>query len=235
MNYSFAFQPILNIDLGKVVSYEALIRGTQGESASSVLALVPPNHLQRVDDMARCRAIVLAAQLGLRCNLNLNVLPRSLENGGAFLQETFATATAQGISLDRLVLEVTEEELVKDYAALLRTLNECRALGIRLAIDDFGAGYAGLNMLAEFQPDLVKLDMALIRRIEGHGPRQAIVRAVNQACLELGIEVLAEGVETEAEFSWCRRLGIALFQGYLFGKPGFEKLPALTARTAAAA
>ena len=94
-----------------------------------------------------------------------------------------------------------------------------------MAIDDFGAGYSGLNLLADFQPDQIKLDMKLIRGIEWHGPRQAIVRAINQICLDLGIDVIAEGVETELEYAWLASQGIHLYQGYLFAKPGFESFP----------
>lgn len=98
-------------------------------------------------------------------------------------------------------------------------------MGLKVAIDDFGAGYSGLNMLAGFQPDQVKIDMNLVRGIERHGPRQAIVRAVAQVCGDLGIDVIAEGVETLAEYAWFAEHVIRLFQGYLFAKPGFESLP----------
>jgi EAL domain-containing protein (putative c-di-GMP-specific phosphodiesterase class I) len=96
-----------------------------------------------------------------------------------------------------------------------------------VAIDDFGAGYSGLNLLAEFQPDQVKLDMKLITGIERHGPRQAIVRAISQICSDLGIDIVAEGIETEDEYAWLASQGIRLFQGYLFAKPGFESFPAV--------
>jgi EAL domain-containing protein (putative c-di-GMP-specific phosphodiesterase class I) len=98
-------------------------------------------------------------------------------------------------------------------------------MGLKVAIDDFGAGYSGLNLLAEFQPDQVKLDMKLIRSIESHGPRQAIVQAVNQICVDLGIDVIAEGVETQAEYEWLRSRRIFLFQGFLFARPALESLP----------
>ena len=95
-----------------------------------------------------------------------------------------------------------------------------------IAIDDFGAGYAGLNLLAEFQPHLIKLDMHLVRDIHAKGPRQAIVRGLLSTCRDLGIDVIAEGIETEEEFFWLRQEGIDLFQGYLLAKPAFEQLAA---------
>jgi EAL domain-containing protein (putative c-di-GMP-specific phosphodiesterase class I) len=82
-----------------------------------------------------------------------------------------------------------------------------------------------LNLLAEFQPDIVKLDMGLVRGIDSHGPRQAIVRAISQVCVDLGIDFVIEGVETVDEFAWFSDLGAHLFQGYLFAKPMFEGMP----------
>lgn len=103
-------------------------------------------------------------------------------------------------------------------------MNTYRAQGLRFAIDDFGAGFSGLNLLADFQPDIVKLDMQLVRNIDSSGPRQAIVRAVIQACEDLRIDVLAEGVESEPEQRWFKRNGVRLFQGYWFARPTFEAL-----------
>ena len=80
-------------------------------------------------------------------------------------------------------------------------------------------------MNTAFQPDIVKLDMALVRGIESHGPRQAIVRAIAQVCVDLGIDFVVEGIETVDEFSWFTDLGVNLYQGYLFAKPMFEAMP----------
>lgn len=103
-------------------------------------------------------------------------------------------------------------------------VNEHRNAGIIFAIDDFGSGYAGLNLLADFQPDIIKLDMHLIRHINSKGPRQAIVCGIIKTCTDLGIDIIAEGVETRNEYEWLRNAGIKYFQGILFAKPGFEKL-----------
>jgi blue light- and temperature-responsive anti-repressor len=119
---------------------------------------------------------------------------------------------------------VTEGELIRDQLSFAQALIRYRATGLRLVIDDFGAGYSGLNLLADFQPDVIKLDMHLVRNIDSKGPRQAIVRALIQACVDLGIELVAEGVETEAEYRWFKRVGVTLFQGFLFGRPTFEAL-----------
>ena len=224
--FSFAFQPIVHAPSGRVWSHEALIRGPAGEPAGQVLSGLDEPALHRLDATGRGRAIDLAVLLGLQGRLNLNFLPRSLGEDDGMLEAMFLAAQRHGLPLERLVLEVTESEAIGDLAGFAQRMRRVRALGLQLAIDDFGAGHCGLNLLAEFQPDLLKLDMALLRGIERSGPRQAIVRAVLGACLDLGIEAVAEGVETPEEYRWLAGEGVELFQGYLFGRPGFEALPA---------
>lgn len=98
-------------------------------------------------------------------------------------------------------------------------------LGFKTATDDFGSGYSGLNLLADFQTDIIKLDMELIRNIQNDKVRQSIVRNCLNMFVELNITPLAEGIETFDEFIWLRDAGVALMQGYFFAKPGFESLP----------
>jgi len=223
--FSYAFQPIVDTVAREVISYEALIRGIASEPAFRVLEQVPVDLRHQFDQDSRILAITHAARLGLQCNLNLNFLPRSLELCADAVGSTCKAAADNGLPLERIVLEVTEGEIIQDHMLFAALLNEYRGTGIKLAIDDFGAGYSGLNLLAEFQPDQVKIDMNLVRGIEKHGARQAIVRAIAQVCGDLGIEVIAEGVETLPEFRWLEDHEIRLFQGYLFAKPAFEKFP----------
>jgi EAL domain-containing protein (putative c-di-GMP-specific phosphodiesterase class I) len=143
----------------------------------------------------------------------------------ASFTSTLAAAARHALPIERLILEVTESEFIADYAHLGQHLNEFRSMGLKVAIDDFGAGYSGLNMPADFQPDQIKIDMNLVRGIASRGPRQAIVRAMVQVCDDLGIDVIAEGVESQEEFAWFVGHGVRLFQGYLFARPGFESLP----------
>jgi EAL domain-containing protein (putative c-di-GMP-specific phosphodiesterase class I) len=105
---------------------------------------------------------------------------------------------------------------------LLNIFAEYRRFGFKTAIDDFGAGYAGLNLLAEFQPDIVKIDMDLVRDIHNSKPKQAIVEGVVHMCHKLDIKVLAEGIETKAERDFLVASEVNYFQGYLFCKPAFE-------------
>lgn len=221
---SFAFQPIADIVSREVFGYEALVRGLNGESAAEVFKRVPSHELHAFDRAARIEAIKLATRLGLEVNLSLNVLPGSVEEVPASLEQLLRCGVECGLSADRLILEITEGEAVQRPKEFVQLLNRYRAMGVRFAIDDFGAGYSGLNLLADFQPDLIKLDMNLVRDIDRAGPRQAIARAVLQVCDDLGIDVIAEGVETAGEYHWFRRVGVRLFQGFLLARPAFSSL-----------
>ena len=223
--FTFAFQPIVDTQAREVVSYEALIRGPGNESAYQILRQVPADTMFAFDLKARVKAIGLAMRLGFNCSLNLNFLPLSLYSSAESILNTLEAARRVSLPVNRIVLELVEGEIIHDTSHFIELINKYRGLGLMVAIDDFGAGYSGLNLLADFQPDQVKLDMKLIRGIERHGPRQAIVRAINQICFDLGIDVIAEGVETEPEYAWLASQGIHLYQGYLFAKPGFESFP----------
>jgi blue light- and temperature-responsive anti-repressor len=229
MEYTFAYQPIVDVRSRKVVSFEALVRGPNNEPAGWVLNQFSGSALATFDIEARQRAIELAVQLDLPCFINLNLLPDTAQTAGrsAFLS-TVDMARACGLAADRLVLEVSENETIKQFDWFVEQANLCREMGVQFAIDDFGAGYAGLNLLAEFQPDSLKLDMTLIRDVCFKGPRQAIVRGVIRTCEDLGIEIVAEGVESIEEYEWLRAEGIGLFQGYLFARPAFRALPEVT-------
>ena len=126
---------------------------------------------------------------------------------------------------DRIMFEVTENEPLNHGEHLKSIFNEYRRRGLITAIDDFGAGYAGLNMLTQFQPHVLKIDMELIRNIDHDPVRQAIAGGIELVCERLGIDIIGEGVETAAESEYLRSIGIRHQQGYYFAKPGWESLP----------
>ena len=222
--FSYAFQPIIDVDAREVLAYEALIRGVDNASARNVLRRVPLTHAQEFDRVTRGAAIALAMRLGIECDLHLNILPRGLLPCDAAIAETLEAAEREGLPLHRVVLEVPEGEVINTHEEFARSINRYRGRGLKVAIDDFGAGYAGLNLLAELQPDQVKIGMKLVRGIGSHGPRQAVVGAIIQACSDLGIDVIALGVETLEEYAWFMEQGVQLFQGYLFARPALERL-----------
>jgi len=222
--YSFAFQPIVDWDSGTVFAQEALIRGPNAQDSASVLQRYQGEALLRLDCEARVRAIELAARLGGGFTLSLNFIPAALDVCQDAIETTLAACERVGMPLSQLILEITEGAVVEDPKGFAARINRYRAQGIRMAIDDFGAGYAGLNLLADFQPDIVKIDMGLVRDIDHSGPRQAIARGVIQVCRDLGMDVIVEGVESSAELEWFYRRGARLFQGFLIAKPHFEQL-----------
>ncbi len=224
--FSFAFQPIVEAGSGHVLAYEALIRGPHNEPASHVLAGLKGARLSRLDESARAVALELAARLGLDCGLSLNLLPESHARSATSVASTLEAAECCGIGASRIILEIVESQIIHNVRGFASTIDALRGSGVRIAFDDFGAGYAGLSLLAELQPEIIKLDMELVRGIDQRGPRQAIVRGILRTCLDLGIDVVAEGVETSAEYLWCREEGIELFQGHLIAEPGFQRLPA---------
>ena len=225
-SFTFAFQPIVDANAREVFSHEALIRGPSHEPACRILGQVSADRLLEFDQKARIEAIGMAVRLGIVSRLNLNFMPQSLHSRAAILT-TLEAADRFHLPINRLVLEVTEGAVIDDQAQFAEVINEYRGLGLKVAIDDFGAGYSGLNLLTDFQPDQIKLDMKLVRGIEHHGPRQAIVHAIDQVCRDLGIDVIAEGVETVEEYAWLANEGVRLFQGYLFAKPAFESFPSV--------
>lgn len=226
--FTHAFQPIVDADQKEIVSYEVLLRGKHNESCSALLQQVDPDQRKAFDQHSRNRAIALASELGLSCSLNLNFTPDSiLFEDGKYVDETIRTARDYGITSEQIVLEILESEIIRNIDALLQALNNLRRKGATIAVDDFGSGYAGLNLLADVQPDLIKLDMNLIRNIHENGARQSIVKAISLVCLDLGIDLLAEGVENKEEFTFLKDTGISLFQGFFFAKPGLECFPPL--------
>jgi EAL domain-containing protein (putative c-di-GMP-specific phosphodiesterase class I) len=121
---------------------------------------------------------------------------------------------------DRVVLEITERMSLEGMEDLDERVARLRSLGYRIAVDDLGAGYAGLSSFAQLEPEVVKLDMSLIRDVHLKTKKQSIVRSLQKLSDELDIELVAEGVETRAERDTLTALGCDLFQGYLFAKPG---------------
>lgn len=223
--FSMAYQPIVDTHTGQVWAYEALVRGPQGESAASILGRVDADNRYAFDQACRVQALRTAAGLGLGCRLSINFLPNAVYEPAACIRTTLRTAQSLALPTDRIIFEVTEGEKVLDRAHLQAIFTEYARLGFLIAIDDFGAGYSGLNLLAEFQPDIIKLDMELTRGVDANPARRAIVRGVLCVCEELDILPIAEGVETLDEAKALRDLGVGLMQGYLFARPGFESLP----------
>lgn len=221
-DFEYAFQPIVDIRTKTIFAHEALIRGPNGEGAATILRKVNNDNTYRFDQACRVKAVKTAAELQLKGFLSINFMPNAVYRPELCIKTTLAAAKKYNFPASNIIFEFTEQEVIEDTRHLLNIVNEYSKLGFKTALDDFGAGYAGLNLLASLQPDIIKIDMNLIRDIDTSKPRQAIVKAVTRMCEELNVTVLAEGVETRSERDFLVDLGINLFQGYLFCKPVFK-------------
>lgn len=230
LDVSMAFQPIVDTEERSVFAYEALVRGLAGESAAHVLGQVTPENRYAFDQKCRVRAIETAVAAGVvdtSARLSINFLPNAVYSPAACIQLTLKTARLQRFPTDRLIFEFTENEEMVEPAHVANIVAEYQRMGFGTALDDFGAGYAGLALLARFQPDMIKLDMDLIRGVDASLPRRVIVDGIVKMCAALAITVIAEGVETRAELDTLRDIGVRHMQGYYFAVPQFEKLPAV--------
>ena len=225
---NFAFQPIVNPISKLVTSAEALLRGPNSESPLSILSQYSGIDLYQFDLESKQYALLIAADMGLPCRISLNLLPMSLIMVPDAVDFLLDTIESLGLSSEQIVVEITEEEAITNYDAFFGAITRLRGAGIKVAIDDFGAGYAGLSLLAEFQPDKVKIDRKLIQGIQTNGPRQAIVRAIVECCYSLGISVIAEGVEEAAEVQWLLAAGVSKFQGFYFARPSLNSFPQIS-------
>lgn len=225
-DFSYAFQPIVDVQARSVFAHEALVRGTTGEPAASVLSQVTADNRYAFDQACREKAIRIAGALDLQSHLSINFLPNAIYRPEVCIRSTLQAARQHGFPVGRIIFEAVEGEQVNDGKWLAEILGEYKRIGFKTAIDDFGAGFAGLNLLADFQPDMVKLDMALVRGIDQDVPRRTIVSGVVSNCRQLDIEVIAEGIETRDEAQCLADLGIRLMQGYWFARPQFERASA---------
>jgi EAL domain-containing protein (putative c-di-GMP-specific phosphodiesterase class I) len=221
-----AFQPIVDVTTGAVFAQEALVRGRRGEGAGAVLAHVSEETRYAFDQACRVKAIELAAALAIAeagAYLSINFLPNAVYEPSACIRSTLAAASKTGFPLRRIIFEFTESEKL-DVQHVLKILHAYRAIGFKTAIDDFGAGWSGLGLLSLFTPDIVKLDMDLVRGIDRRREARIIVSNTLRMLDELGVTAVCEGIETIEEFEVLRDLGVRYMQGYLFARPSFESL-----------
>jgi EAL domain-containing protein (putative c-di-GMP-specific phosphodiesterase class I) len=213
-----AYQPVVSWSKKTVVAYEALLRSREPALAHPGAVIDAAEGLGRVHELGRrirARAVEPLGDLSDDVLLFLNLHPTDLLDPDLLRSDTPLAASA-----GRIVLEITERAPLEGIGDIRARLESLRALGFRLALDDFGAGYAGLTSFVLLQPEVVKLDMALVRHIDRDTTRQTLVRTMISMCRELGITILAEGIETPAERDELARAGCDLMQGFLFARPG---------------
>jgi EAL domain-containing protein (putative c-di-GMP-specific phosphodiesterase class I) len=225
-DFVMAFQPVVDIGKRRIYAYEALVRGPDGQGAASVLSGVSENNLYAFDQACRVKAIATAARLGLDRRLNINFLPNAVYHPEACLRLTLAAAERHAFPRHLITFEFTEDEKILDREHLKSIIRAYKDHNFMTALDDFGAGFAGLALLADFQPDYIKIDRCLVSDVDRDPPRQAIICGVMKTASMLNMAVVAEGVERPEELAFLRGQGIDLFQGFLFARPAIETLVA---------
>lgn len=209
------YQPAVRLDAPRVEFVEALarFRSKPYRSPDQWFASAAQVGLgAELELMAMQAATAGLSDLPSGTRMSLNVSPRTL------LSDDFHSFLGP-LPLDRVIVEITEHETVSRYADLNRILRPSRKRGLKIAIDDVGAGYSSLRHILQVQPDLIKLDMSLSQKIDMDPARKALATALVSFSREIGSELVAEGVETDGELDAIRKLGVHLVQGFLIGRP----------------
>jgi len=223
--FTMAFQPIVDVEKRRIIYYEALVRGIAGESAFSILEQVTDELMYRFDQACRVKAIELASELGMQERLSINFLPNAVYEPQACIQATLDTSHRVGWPIERLNFEITETERVVDRAHMRSIIESYRRMGFTTSLDDFGNGYANLDLLTDLRPDTLKIDRELIMGCDTSKRRQAILKSLVSLADTLDVHLVAEGIETRAESRCLLALGIPVQQGYYFARPQIEQLP----------
>ncbi len=211
-----AYQPIVDLRKDRVFGYEALLRCNSAAFPHPGVLLDAAEQLGRLDDIGRkVRDASVEPMASTDAALFVNLHPQDLADDALFDESSPLTRLAS-----RVVLEITERATLEKVPDLDGRLSRLRRLGFRLAVDDLGAGYAGLSSFAAIEPEIVKLDMSLVRDVDRCDVKRRVVERTTALAHELKILVVAEGVETEGERRQLEALGCDLMQGYLFAKPG---------------
>ncbi len=218
------YQPIYSLRTGAVSGFEGLVRlGPNAEFEEPTALFVAAEATSRTIELdVVCAETVLAGARDLRPDqyLSINLSPRTLESDAFSPLEVLALARRHGVPPEQLVIELTEREAVEDLESLRAAVAALRRQGVRIALDDIGAGNAGLRLLSEVDFDIMKIDLSLVRAGATHEPSEAVLRALGSFARQRGHQIVAEGIETPDLLEAVLELNYDAGQGYLFGRPG---------------
>ncbi|WAD31844.1 diguanylate phosphodiesterase [Citrobacter braakii] len=227
-DFSFAFQPIIDPMSQRVIALEALIRGKDGETPAAYFDKFKPEDVYTADLQSKKTAFAMASALKLNHKmLSVNLLPMTLVNKPDAVSFLINEIAAHGLVPEQIIVEFTESEVISRFDTFAQAVKSLKAAGICVAIDHFGAGFAGLQLLSRFQPDRIKISRELITDVHKSGPRQAIIQAIIKCCASLEIMISAVGVEKPEEWMWLESAGIEIFQGNLFAKACLNGIPSV--------
>lgn len=227
------FQPIVDLGSGEIAGYEGLIRGPSDSPLHSPQSLFKSAAQHQLGTRLEylCRRVVLEkfAELDLEGRLFLNVSPESMIHGGVRHSETLQYMKEIGISPTRVIIELTEGQPTYDYDVLRDATMHYRDMGFQIAMDDLGEGFSGLRLWSELRPEFVKIDMHFIQGINHDPVKLQFVRSIQEIAEKSGCQVVAEGIETQAELLLIRDLNIAFGQGYHLARPNAKPATVLPA------
>jgi EAL domain-containing protein (putative c-di-GMP-specific phosphodiesterase class I) len=213
----FALQPIVDVESHVSVAWEALLRGRAPGLSRPDDIVSAASRVGRMIEVGRSTREVLAvsaAELPKGADLYVNLHPAELVDPKLFADDEPMLPFA-----DRVVLEITERASLAEMSDVHARIEALRERGYRIAIDDLGAGYSGLTALVQLRPDVVKLDMSLTRGLDTSPTQQKVIGSIARLCDDLGIRIIAEGVETAAERDCLTSMSVHWMQGYLFARP----------------
>ncbi len=212
-----AYQPIVSTSKKEILGYEALFRTKEPSIPHPGAMLDAAEKLDQLHLVGQRVRTLIARDIGseLQWDIFVNLHPSDLVD-----EDLYASDSKLAANADRIVLEITERaalDVVKDVSARITELKE---MGFRIAVDDLGSGYAGLSSLAQLDPDVVKIDMSIVRDVHLEPVKQKLIRSMVPLCKDMNVMVVVEGVETVEEKNVLEELGCDIMQGYFFAKPG---------------
>jgi len=217
------YQPVVDIVERRVIGFEALTRVGSGrfENVETLFKAAEANDaLWSLERLCRRKALEGMPRLHADQLLFMNIEPDSAHDPQLTGPQFLDGLAAAGLSPRQVVLELTEHSAVRDFVAFRRTLEQFRALGFRLAMDDVGSGYSGLQAIAEIAPDFIKADMHLVRGLHESSIKRELIETMQRFSESTGITLVAEGVECAEELAALTAAGVRCAQGFLFARPG---------------
>ncbi len=225
------YQPIFDFKTGNILGWEALTRGPRDSSFRSPIILFETaeqlGRLFALEKICRESAIKHAGEIQKNQKLFINISPKTMADPEFTPGNTLKLMESAGLLPENIVFEITEQHSVQEFDLFYRTLAHYRSQGFRIAVDDAGAGYAGLSTIAELQPEYIKLDKSLIDGIHKDPVKRALVETTATFADKIGSQIIAEGVESKAQAICLKDIGVHCGQGFFFARPACPK-PGLT-------
>ncbi|EFA6088458.1 blue light-responsive regulator BluF [Escherichia coli] len=228
INDHFAFHPIVDPLSRRIIAFEAIVQKNEDSPSAIAVGQRKDGEIYTADLKSKALVFAMAHALELGDKMiSINLLPMTLVNEPDAVSFLLDEIKANGLVPEQIIVEFTESEVISRFDEFAEAVKSLKAAGISVAIDHFGAGFAGLLLLSRFQPDRIKISQELITNVHKSGPRQAIIQAIIKCCTSLEIQVSAMGVATPEEWMWLESAGIEMFQGDLFAKAKLNGIPSV--------